>query len=196
MICENCGNWVEDGASNCPGCGAPVMAQGAAPGQQMNMGQSGNGMPGGGQPAGGMVNGNPSWSGYSEPGLGRMAFYKHPNVSYLRKQLAGCGIGMYILAALNGVLYAVTGDIISAVIAVVLFAGLGLGIHLGQSRVCAILLTVYGTFNVIVTVMETGRVSGWLFLLVGIYGLIYTFKFHKAWKQYKKTGIIPFVGGK
>ena len=60
MICANCGNWVEDGASNCPGCGAPVMAQEAAPGQQMNMGQPGNGMPDGGQPAGGMGNGNPS----------------------------------------------------------------------------------------------------------------------------------------
>lgn len=196
MICANCGNWVEDGASNCPGCGAPVMAQEAAPGQQMNMGQPGNGMPDGGQLAGGMGNGNPSWSGYAEPGLGRMAFYKHPNVSSLRKQLAGCGIAMYILAAINCAFYAVTGSIILAAIMAILFVGLGLGIHLGQSRVCAILLTVYGGLNMIVSIMEKGRFGGWLFLLVGIDGIIYTFKFHKAWKQYKNTGIVPFVGGK
>lgn len=196
MICANCGNQVEDGASSCPGCGAPVMAAGAAPGQGMNMGQPGNGMMNGGQPAGGMINGNPSWSGYQEPGLGRMAFYKHPNVSSLKKQLAGCGIAMYILAALNCVIYAATGDIISAVMAAVIFVGLGLGIHLGQSRVCAILLTAYGVFNMVVAYMASGRFSGWLFLLVGVYGIIYTFKFHKAWKQYKKTGIIPFVAGK
>ena len=78
----------------------------------------------------------------------------------------------------------------------ILFVGLGLGIHLGQSRVCAILLTVYGGLNMIVSIMEKGRFGGWLFLLVGIDGIIYTFKFHKAWKQYKNTGIVPFVGGK
>lgn len=196
MICANCGSQVQDGASNCPACGAPVMAAGAAPGQQMNMGQPGNGMMNDGQQAGGVVNGNPSWSGYQEPGLKRMAFYKHPNVSSLRKQIAGCGIAMYILAALNFVIYAISGDIISGIVAVVIFVGLGLGVHLGQSRVCALLLTAYGIFNTVVSYMMTGSFSGWLFLVVGIYGIIYTFKFHKAWKQYKKTGIIPFVDGK
>lgn len=196
MICANCGNYVEDGAPNCPNCGAPVMPAGAAMGQGMNGGQSGDMMMNGGGPAGSMINGNPSWSGYQEPGLKRMDFYKHPNVSSLRKQLRGCGIIMYILAAFNAVLYAVTGDIIAAVFSVILFAGLGLGIHLGQSRVCAILLTIFGGFNTAVMFIQTGSISGWLFLLAGIYGIIYTVKFHKAWNQYKKTGIIPFVEGR
>lgn len=169
MICANCGSQVQDGVLNCPGCGASVIAAGAASGQQMNM---------------------------EQPGLGRRAFYKHPNVSSLRKQLAGCGIAMYIVAVFNFVLFAIFGDIIGAVISLLLYVGLGLGIHLGQSRVCAIVLTVYGAFNTIVTSMETGKLSGWIFPLIGVYGIIYTFKFHKAWKQYKNTGVIPFIAGR
>lgn len=172
MICANCGNQIEDGASICPGCGAPVAA------------------------AEGLFNGNPSVSGYQEPGLKRMDFYKHPNVSAVRKQLRGCGIAMYIVAVINCILFAILGDIIVAVISLLLYIGLGLGIHLGQSRVCAIVLTAYGVFNTIVTSMQTGSLSGWIFPLIGVYGIIYTFKFHKAWKQYKDTGIIPFIAGR
>ncbi len=143
-----------------------------------------------------IIDGNPSPSGYQEPGLKRMDFYKHPNVNAVRKQLRGCGIAMYILAVINCILYVVFGNIIDAVFLPLLFIGLGLGIHLGQSRVCAIVLTAYGVFNVIVTSMQTGSLSGWIFPLIGVYGIIYTFKFHKVWKQYKDTGIVPVIEGK
>lgn len=184
MICEKCGNWVEDGASSCPGCGFPVMT-GAS-----------NGVSGAGAKEGGMFNGNPSWSGYEETKLTRMGFYRHPNVSTVRKQIRGCGMAMYLLAVINAVLYITTGDVLSGIVSIVFMVGLGLGIHLLQSRICAIALTVFGGYNMVMTSMITGKPSGWLFLLVGVYGIIYTFKFHKAWKQYKNTGIVPFTGGK
>lgn len=186
MICANCGNWVEDGAQSCPGCGAPVMAQGAAPGAEMNMGQPGNGP----------VGGNSAFSGYTESKLDRKAFYKHPNVSSLSKQIKACGIAMYILAGFNFGLYMFLGEVVAAVIALVFMMGIGLGIHLGQSRVCAVILTVYGVYNMGVNYINSGRFAGWAFLLVGCYALAATFKFQKAWKQYKNTGIVPFVAGK
>ncbi len=126
----------------------------------------------------------------------RMDFYKHPNVSDVRKQLRGCGIAMYILAVFNFGFYVIAGNIIGAVVSLLLYIGLGLGIHLGQSRVCAIVLTAYGVVNTIVASMQTGSLSGWLFPLIGVYGIIYTFKFHKAWKQYKDTGIVPVISGR
>ncbi len=186
MICANCGTYVEDGKTNCQNCGAPVAVAGGMPQQGMDMGQAGNGP----------VNVGGFQSGYSEPGMSRTEFYKHPNMSQVSKQIKSCGIAMYALAALNVVIYAATGDIFSAVFCLILMVGLGLGIHLLQSRVCAILLTVYGVINTILTVITTGKVSGWLFLVVGIYGIICTFKFQKAWKQYKNTGIVPSVAAK
>lgn len=186
MICANCGTYVEDGKTNCPSCGAPAMAGGEMSQPGMDMGQNVN------EP----VNMGGFQSGYSEPGLSKKEFYKHPNLSQVSKQIKGCGIAMYILAVLNVGIFAVMGDIFSAVFSLVLMLGLGLGIHLAQSRVCAILLTIYGVFNTVISVITTGKFSGWLFLLVGIYGIIYTFKFQKAWKQYKTTGIVPFVAAK
>lgn len=176
MICANCGNRVEDGASNCPGCGAPVMAGGEYS----------------------------AISGYTESQLDRKGFYRHPNVSSLSKQIKACGIAMYILAVFNlvfylylgGLIFAVSPEIIEAVIAFVFMMGLGLGIHLGQSRVCAVILTIYGVYNIGVNYINSGRFGGWAFLLVGCYALTATFKFQKAWKQYKNTGIVPFVAGK
>lgn len=167
MICEKCGNWVEDGVAICPSCREPVIA------------------------------GNPSWSLWQEPGLGRWAFFKHPNVSPLRNRLAGCGKGMCLMAMLNGVcLYLLDDNIRLAVISVIFWSGLGMGIYLGQSRVCAIILTVLGLYIAISSLdimsMEVG--ISYVYPLIGVFGTIDTFKFHKAWKQYKKTGIVPFIG--
>lgn len=186
MICANCGNWMEDGKQSCPNCGAPVMAGGEIPQPEMNMGQASSGSA--------YMNG--TQTGYSQPGMSKKEFYKHPNLSSVKKQIDGCGIVMYALAIINAVIYAIAGDILSAVVSLILMLGLGLGIHLAKSRVCAILLTVYGAVNVIVVFISTGRFSGWLFLLIGVYAIIYTFKFQKAWKQYKNTGIVPLIAGK
>lgn len=186
MICTNCGTYVEDGKTNCPSCGAPVMTGGEMSQPGMYMGQNVNGP----------VNMGGFQSGYSEPGLSKKEFYKHPNMSRVSKQIKSCGICMYVLAGLNLVFYALTEDIFSAVFSLILMLGLGLGIHLAQSRVCAIILTIYGGLNTIVAVITTGMLGGWMILVVGICGINYTFKFQKAWKQYKETGIVPIVAAK
>jgi len=63
-------------------------------------------------------------------------------------------------------------------------------IHLLQSRVAAIILTAYAALNVIVVTIQTGRLGGWWIAVVGIYAIIYTFKFQKAWKEYKNGGAV------
>lgn len=169
MICEKCGNWMDEGLAICPSCGEPVIA------------------------------GNPSWSLWQEPGLGRWAFFNHPNLSPLRSGLARCGKGMCLLAVLNGICFYVLDDNIRmAVISVILWIGLGMGIYLGQSRVCAILLIVLGLYIAIGS-FEIGEMNmdlsiSYVVPLIGVFGTIDTFKFHKAWKEYKKTGIVPFIG--
>lgn len=202
MICEKCGNWVEEGNVNCPNCQAPVMAQGGGLGTQTDMGRAEGGPVN--TAAGGEMGKNSPYSGYTESQLNRKGFYKHPNVSSLSKQIKACAIAMYILAGLNlglylymgGLIFATLEDVVTAVVIFVFLLGLGLGIHLGQSRICAVILTIYGVYNMVVNYVNSGKFSGWAFLLVGCYALPATFKFQKAWKKYKNTGIVPFVSGR
>ena len=73
--------------------------------------------------------------------------------------------------------------IAAAVILVVL--ALGLLIHLKQSRVCAVLLLAYSLFNCVVMLLSTGRFSGWLIILAGVFAVIYTFQLEKAYQEFR-----------
>lgn len=121
-ICTNCGNQIEDGAASCPDCGAPVMTESAKSGQKTDR----------------------------EQPLDRKAFCQHPNTRHISKQLKVCGIILYILGIINFWNYLVIGVIAMAFFELILWIGLGMGIHLKQSRVCAIVVTVIGALNMIV----------------------------------------------
>ena len=125
----------------------------------------------------------------NESNLSKKEFLKHPNMKSLRKEINGCGICIFVLAAIN-IAFTFFMDA-SSWLDVILMIVLGLGIYFLQSRVCSIIFTVYGVINVIYYAINNGRFGGYLFLIAGVYSCIYTFKFHKAWKEYKKTGVIP-----
>ena len=72
-----------------------------------------------------------------------------------------------------------------ATLDVVLILACALLIHLLQSRAAATVLAAYAVLNVVVTSVSNGRFSGWWVALVGVYAVIYTFKFQKAWKDYQ-----------
>lgn len=184
MICEKCGQWIEDGSNACSKCGAPV---------NVNNAQDANAAGAGGFNAGAAM-GQPTAGGYNANGmqgsqapLTKKEFFKHPNVASLRSQIIGAGIFCYISAGLSLVFA-------DSIIDALLILGLGLGIHLGRSRVCAIILTVYSVFNMIIMILLEGTLTGWLILLAGIYAIIYTFKYQSAWAEYKKTGVIRDYG--
>ena len=60
-------------------------------------------------------------------------------------------------------------------------------IHLLQSRVAAIILGAYAVFNVAVLFYMTGKPGGIIVLAIAVYAIIYTFKFQKAWHEYKNS---------
>lgn len=231
MICEKCGQWIENGSKACSKCGAPVgvnNAQGAntPTGSAGNTMAAGNAAPGGGQPGMGGFNagagaGQPGTGGYNagaamgQPGAGgyyangmqggqplmtKEEFSKHPNIAPVRSQIRSAGIVCYIVAGITLVMSVLAGGIwgiIGVIFDVMLLVGLGLGIQLGRSRVCAIILTVYGVFNTIVVTLQNEALGGWWVLLAGIYAIIYTFKYQGAWAEYLKTGIVKdFSQGK
>lgn len=125
---------------------------------------------------------------YGDKQLTKKEFLDLPAMKSSKSNIVTCGIVLYILGVINIGLQIFAGSFPLDGILIILF---GLGIHLGKSRVCAILCTAYGVFNVVYMIATTGRVAGWWILLIAIYAVIYTFKFHSAWSKYQKDGTLP-----
>lgn len=168
MQCLQCGTQIPDGMPTCPNCGAPLNNQAAGGPQPYAQNQA---------------------YGFGQK-LTKKEFLHHPNLKKTRSNINGSAIILYISAVLTSALGLIDGNWF-ILIDIILLVGLGLGIQLAQSRACAIIACVYAAFNVIVTVVTTGSVGGWLVLLAAIYAIIATFQFQKAWKEYQQTGILP-----
>lgn len=224
MICEKCGQWMDDGTTVCSKCGAVynsgnAQEAGATAAQtaqqsevqtaqqgmvqtaqqsvvqtaQQSMAQTGNpaGQP---MPTAGNAYGESAGPVF-QPGMTKKEFDKHTNIVNVKKQISACGIACYIIAGVNVLLTFVVA--FANIPYILLMLGMGLGIHLANSRVCSIILMVCVTINVINAALENkGRVTGWWILLVGIYAIINTFKYQKAWAEYQKTGIVPDISPK
>lgn len=122
--------------------------------------------------------------------LTKKEFLKHQNLSDISVNIRGAAILLYICAAITLIGMIMSGSMLS-IIDMLLILGFALAIHLLQSRICAILMLVYALFNVVVIYLTTEKFGGYLVLIGAIYAVIYTFKFHKAWKAYQKDGTIP-----
>ena len=168
--CPRCGQFFADGASVCYGCGAPLDGGSAD--------DSGRQYPP-----------NPSYSYPGQPGAGRRALTKEefmnlPENAKMKKEIKSAGILCYVFAAMTGVAALNAGNM-NAILDVLLLIGLGLGIQLKQSRVCAIILCLAGALTLVWSLAETGTPGGYLVLIAGIYAIINTFKLDKAWKAYQ-----------
>ena len=115
----------------------------------------------------------------------RLEFLKTPEMALIRKNINTCAIMGYVIAGLSLVLSFVYYQSASGILDAILIVVCSLLIQLLQSRVASIILMVYAVLNVVVVVIQTGRLGGWWIAVVGIYAVIYTFKFQKAWKAEK-----------
>lgn len=120
--------------------------------------------------------------------LTKKDFLRLPAMKSCKSNIVICGVLLYIVGAINIALEVSFGSFPIDGIALVL---IGLGVHLGKSRVCALICAAYSIFNVIYMVVTTGNVSGWWIILIGFDAVFYTFKYHSAWSKYKKSGVLP-----
>ncbi len=104
--------------------------------------------------------------------------------------IQGAATLAYVCAAISLALGVSLGNF-AVVVDVVLIVGLALGVQLARSRVCAVLLLIYSFINLIVMTIESGRVSGWWLILVGIWAVKGTFKLHKEYQQFLQDGTLP-----
>jgi uncharacterized membrane protein HdeD (DUF308 family) len=117
----------------------------------------------------------------------RRQFYKSEEMTPIRKQINTCAICAYVCAGISliaGILLLGNASIIIDVALVVIC---GVLIHVLQSRAAAIVLTVYAVINVVVGLLSTGKLQGWWLCIIGVYSIIHTFKFQKAWKEFKAS---------
>ncbi len=164
--CPKCGQFFDDSASFCSACGAVL----------------------GGDSQG--VDFTPEPISYpGQPGPRKAATKQEllnlPENAKMKKEIKTIAIISYICAGLTAAVMIGANGNFTAIVDVLLLIGLGLGIQLKQSRVCAILLCVDGAVSVIVSLLAAGMPSGYLILIAGIFAIVYTFKLDKAWKQYQ-----------
>lgn len=81
----------------------------------------------------------------------------------------------------------------SVVIINLIIIGLGIGVMFFQSRVCAGIALALSAYNMISSIVQMHRASGWLPFLASIYAVYATIEFANAWKQYETTGHYPGV---
>ena len=120
--------------------------------------------------------------------LTKKEFLDLPEMKSYKKDITSCGIVLYILGGINIVVAIMSLMLPLDGIFLILF---GLGIHLGKSRVCAILCAAFGVVNSIYLGITTGKLGGWFILLTGFYAVKGIFKFHSAWNKYQKDGKLP-----
>ncbi|MBR4914025.1 MAG: hypothetical protein IKZ42_01970 [Clostridiales bacterium] len=116
----------------------------------------------------------------------RQEFFKSPKMKSISSNIFSCAVLGYVIAGLTLYLNVIRGGNYASIPTVVVLVACSLLIHLLQSRVAAIVLTAYSALVVIITHTINGQYSGWWVVLIGVYAIIFTFKFQKAWQLEKE----------
>ncbi len=115
----------------------------------------------------------------------RREFLKTDKMRKLRGNITACAALGYAVAVASLIINVVISHEYAVIYDAVFIIAMSLLVHLLQSRVAAILITVYAAVDVAVLYIMTGKPGGLIVLVIGIYALICTFKFHKAWNDHK-----------
>ena len=118
----------------------------------------------------------------------RWEFFKSPKMSAISKNIFTCAVLGYVLSGLTLYLNVIKSGLYSSIPTVVVLLACSLLIHLLQSRVAAIVMTAYSVLHIYITSITNGRLSGWWVVFIGVYAIIMTFKFQKAWQEEKEFG--------
>ena len=159
MKCPTCGAEVQPGQQFCPSCGAKQLADQAW--------------------------GNPytGAAAVENRNISKAEFCRSYALDKIRKNIRASAILCYVSAAVTAVFAIMFNPFMFLDVIIVLV--LGLLIHLKQSRVCAVLLLAYSLFNAVVMLLSTGKFSGWLIILAGVFAVIYTFQAEKAYQEFR-----------
>ena len=118
----------------------------------------------------------------------RREFFKSPQMRVISRNIFSCAAIGYALAAATLFLDVIKSGDYASILNVVVLLACSLLIHLLQSRIAAIVLTAYAGFQILFFNIGNGKFTGWWLVLIGVYAIIFTFKFQKAWEAEKEFG--------
>ena len=118
----------------------------------------------------------------------RWEFFNSSKMRTISKNIFTCAVLGYVLSGLTLYLNVIKNGLYSSIPTVVVLLACSLLIHLLQSRIAAIVLTAYSVLHIYITSITNGRLSGWWVVFIGVYAIIMTFKFQKAWQEEKEFG--------
>lgn len=167
-FCSACGAKLKNGAEFCTNCGAPI-ENGKFFNEPLREDQIGS------STFGNTVNTRVS---PIRQHIGRKEYINEYAPQSLKNDVRNVAIGCYVLVGLSAVLSIVINPV--GIIESLLLLGLALGMHLGKSKVCAVLIFALSIAEVLIGII-VGVSVGYLWPIVGIFALV---TFNKIDKQY------------
>ena len=201
MQCTHCGAFVPHNTNFCLSCGAPVTMDSVQPTQTYQNQQTyGQAQTYQNQQTYGQTQTYQNQQPYAQPyqnpvygqtmGRTRADFNHHPNCRKYTGNLTGACCLLYFCAAITLLVNTIMSGNLLSFVDFSIILGLTLGIHLGKSRVCAIILTCYAAINMIYMLIMFGTLGGWLIAVGAVYALVITFMYQSSWKRFQQTGIV------
>lgn len=171
MKCPVCATEIQPGQKFCPTCGTQQRAEVQPEAQPTVQPWSNTAV----QPAAAMPQ--------EDRTITKSVFYKDLASDKVRKNIRASAILCYISAVVTGIFGIIFNPLMLLDSAILL--ALGLLIHLKQSRVCAIILLVYGVVSCLITLIQSGRFTAWLIILAGVFAIIYTFQLETEYRVFR-----------
>lgn len=182
MYCANCGTVMPQGSVYCPNCGHANVHANAVPNYANTYGSA----PTYANPAPvyNPYNPNPAQQ-FNMPPMGEMVsksdYLKKYSSNDFRKGIKTAAIIGYVLCGIVALTILVTP---LAIIDLVVYLGLTLGVHLAKNKICAFGILGYGVLGCILGLILSGSFTGWGWIALGGYLISLFTKEEKAYNAF------------
>lgn len=103
------------------------------------------------------------------------------------KDIKKAAIAGYVCTGITAVLGFAMASV-TMIVEALIITGLLLGMHLGRKKWCAITYLVISILDCIISLAVTGKPSGWLLIISGIWAVVTFRKLEKAYQIFKNNG--------
>lgn len=188
MFCDKCGNELNTGDAFCTNCGAAVSNQNTTEPPAANNNVETQGTYFSTIQSEGYTNGSEfeSSENIDRKSISKKDFInKYANPAF-KKNINSISVLCYVLSAISVAVNLFMTDNFYFLIDIIITLAVVLGMHLGKSKVCAILLLIISIVECIGTTIAYGRPAGWWWIVISIYAVSYFRKIDKEYKEFIK----------
>ena len=122
--------------------------------------------------------------------MSEQEFAKYPSVAPMCSKIS-TAVGLYGVSAIITAVMILITRTYSSLIDIGLLILLAVWLHMKKSRVCAVIMAIYGVLNFVLMTMQNGKASGYLGVIAAYCAVAGTFQYQAAWKKYQSDGELP-----